>query len=94
MTLREILERIDSFPPDAGVYMADAGDLGAAALVREAEGGDDPPDRLDGMPLVMDVWHVRDTLEGLRNLLRRQDGAAPSQDQLFERFLVYLKRDA
>ena len=93
MTLREILERIDTFSPEASVYMADTTDVDATALVHQAE-DDDPPERMDGMPLVMDVWHVKETLDGLRSLLRQQTGEAPSQAQLFDRYLVYLKNDA
>ena len=93
MTLRDVLERIDTFPRDASVYMADTADLDAAALVHQA-GDDDPPERMDGMLLVMDVWHVKETLDGLRSLLRQQTGEAPSQAQLFDRYLVYLKNDA
>ena len=93
VTLREVLERIDTFPRDASVYMANATDLEATALVHQAE-DDDPPARMDGMPLVMDVWHVKETLDGLRSLLRQQTGEAPTQAQLFDRYLVYLKNDA
>ena len=93
MTLREVLERIDTFPRDASVYTANTADLDAAALVHQAE-DDDPPDQMNGMPLVMDVWHVKETLDGLRSLLRQQTGEAPSQAQLFDRYLVYLKNDA
>ena len=94
VTLREVLERIDTFPREASVYMADTADLEAATLVYQAEDDDDPPDQMDGMPLVMDVWHVKETLDGLRSLLRQQTGEAPSQAQLFDRYLVYLKNGA
>jgi hypothetical protein len=93
VTLREVLERIDTFSPEASVYMADTANLDAPALVHEVE-DDDPPERMDGMPLVMDVWHVKETLDGLRNLLRQQSGVVPSQIQLFDRYLAYLKDDA
>ena len=93
MTLREVLEQIDSFSPDASIYVADRGNLDDAALVHLSDDGD-PPERLDGMPLVMDVWQVKETLDGLANLLRRQTGTAPSHAELFDRFLVYLKNDA
>jgi hypothetical protein len=49
---------------------------------------------MGGMPLVMDVWHVKETLDGLRSLLRQQNGTAPSQRELFDRYLEYLKNDA
>ena len=93
MTLREVLERIDTFSPEASVYMADGANFDAPALVHLAE-DDDPPDRMDGMPLVMDVWRVKETLDGLRNLLGQQNGATPSQGELFDRYLEYLKNDA
>ena len=94
MTLREVLERIDTFPPDASVYMASAADLDAAALVHDSE-DDDPPEQMNGMPNVMDVWHVKEILDGMRSLLREHNGGVvPSQEQLFARFLVYLKNDA
>jgi hypothetical protein len=93
VTLREVLEQIDTFPADAGVYTADTANLDAAALVHHAE-DDDPPERIDGMPLMMEVWHVKETLDGLRSLLRHQSGEAPSQARLFDRYLVYLKNGA
>ena len=93
MTLRELLERIDTYSPEGSVYMADSANLDASALVHQAE-DDDPPDRMDGMPRVMDVWQVKEALDGLRNLLGQQSGVAPSQIQLFDRYLAYLKNDA
>jgi hypothetical protein len=78
VTLREVLEQIDTYSPDASVFMDDSADLDATALVHQAE-DDDPPERMGGMPLVMDVWHVKETLDGLRSLLRQQNGTAPSQ---------------
>ena len=93
MTLREVLERIDTFAPEASVYMANTSDLDAIAFVHET-GDDDPPERVDGMPLVMDVWQVRETVDGLRSLLREQSGADPSQGDLFDRFLDYLANNA
>jgi hypothetical protein len=73
--------------------MADKAAHYSTAHVYQAE-DDDPPERIDGMPLVMDVWHVKETLDGLRSLLRQQTGEAPSQAQLFDRYLAYLKNDA
>lgn len=93
MTLREVLQQIDTFSQDASVYMADTADLDATALVHYAVDGD-PPERMNGMPLVMDVWHIKDTLDGIGTMLRQQTGEAPSQAMLFDRFLVYMKDDA
>jgi hypothetical protein len=94
MTLREVLEQIETFPPEATVFAVGPVDLGTTVMVLEAPSDDDLPDEIDGMRLVMDIWHVSDTLDGLRQLLRGQNGTDPSPDQLFERFLVYLKNDA
>ena len=93
MNLRELLEQIDVFPETASVYVADRLDLNAAALVHDS-GEDDPPSRIDSMVRAIDVGHAKDTLDGLRNLLRMQAGSDPSQDELFERFLVFLRNDA
>lgn len=93
MTLREVLERIHTFSPDASVYMSDTANLDASALVYHAENVDPPP-QMDGMPFVMDVWQVKDALDGLRSLLDQQTGEAPSQGQVLDRYLVYLKNDA
>lgn len=93
MNLREVLERIDAFPEDAGIYLADAS-LNATAFVYQAEDRE-LPEQMEGMRLAMEVWHVQDTLAGLAHLLRQQSGSVdPSRDQLFERFVVYLKNDA
>ena len=93
MRFRDVLAGIEGFEAGAAVYVGDRFDLSSAALVQRAQ-DDDPPPEVGSMRLLMEIWQIRDTLDGLRQLLKAQHGNAPSEQELFDRLLIYLRRDA
>lgn len=96
MTLREALLSIESLDPEAAVYVAGGGplDLSHSVVIAEVPEDDSLPPAAAGMRLLMDVWHVRDTLRGLERLMRDQTRRPPTPDELVRRFMVYLENDA
>lgn len=93
MTFQELLSGISGFDDGAGVYVKNASDLSSLAAIYQPD-DDELPSDVEGMRFMMEIWQVRETLEGLRSLMFQQNGVAPSATQLFDRFLVYLQRDA
>jgi hypothetical protein len=93
VTLREILANLQNFDEDAGLFFNDVDGLSSPAIIFKTQ-DEDLPQEHEGKRLIMEVWHVREVLDGLQQLIKKQNGSLPSLEQLFERFLVYLRRDA
>jgi hypothetical protein len=96
MTLREVLLNIKSFEDDATVFVTIQRPvtLISAAAVATLEEDDGVPPEVADMEELMDIWHVRDILAGIERLKRDELGRCASQEELLDRFMLYLKNDA
>ena len=95
MNLREVLIQIDSLNDEAGICarLNEKIDLESDVAIQEPQGEDDPVPP-EGMYEVMGVYHAQETLNGLRQLLKGQTGKVATEEELFNRFIVYLENGA
>ena len=95
MNLRDALNNLASFNRDHALYVASKPvDLSSEVFICAVPEDDSIPPEAAGTSLLIDVWHASETLRGLEQLLRIQVGRAPTQDELFNRFILYLDNDA
>jgi hypothetical protein len=95
MTLREAIQRINTFDGDHGFYVAAHESLCADTAVAVFEISEDQFRKpATEMKLLIDVWDAAEVLKGLEQLLNRQLERWPNQEEVLHRFIIYLKNDA
>lgn len=95
MTLRELLHKLDDLDDDATIFAGESPlTLSSRVVVAIPDQDENGSAEADGCHEVMDVWHARETIQGLSQLLRSQLGRNATPDELEQRFMLYLKNDA
>jgi hypothetical protein len=92
-TLREIIERIDEFDEDQTVYLDRSSELtpDTLGIVVWAPEDDSVPQEAKGLKCFLDVWHIKEVVEGKARLKKL---SRPTLDETVELLIEYAKTGA